>query len=57
MNKIHEGGPEQETGYSLEVFNAVGKTIMVIVVEESKICPVKGNEVLHVRQFDAVSAL
>ena len=31
--EIHEGGPAQETGYSLEVFNAVGETIAVLVVE------------------------
>jgi len=48
----HEGKPGQETGYSLEVFNAVGETIAVLVVEESKINPVKGNEILHVRRFD-----
>ena len=48
----HEGQPGQETGYSLEVFNAVGETIAVLVVEESKINPVKGNEILHVRRFD-----
>jgi len=47
----HEGAPDQETGYSLEVFNAVGETIAVLVVEESKINPVSGNEILHVRRF------
>ena len=35
--EIHEGGPAQEKGYSLEVFNAVGETIAVMVVEESKV--------------------
>jgi hypothetical protein len=55
--EVHEGGPGQETGYSLEVFNAVGETITVIVVEESGICPVKRNEILHVRQLDKISAL
>lgn len=55
--EIHEGGPGQETGYSLEVFNAVGETIVVMVAEESKLSPVKRNEILHVRLFDAVSAL
>jgi hypothetical protein len=49
--EIHEGGPAQQTGYSLEVFNAVGETIAVLVVEESKITPVKRNEILHVRQL------
>ncbi len=55
--EVHEGGPDQETGYSLEVFNAVGETIAVMVVEESKIRPVNRNEILHVRQLDEVSAL
>jgi len=54
--EIHEGGPAQETGYSLEVFNAVGETIAVLVVEESKITPVKRNEILHVRQLNEVAA-
>jgi hypothetical protein len=40
----HEGGLGHETGYSLEVFNAVGETIAVLVVEESKINPVRGEE-------------
>ena len=52
--EVHEGGPAQETGYSLEVFNAVGETIVVLVVEESKITPVKRNEILHVRQLSEV---
>ncbi|MDI6794720.1 MAG: DUF4926 domain-containing protein [bacterium] len=43
----HEG---EETGYSLEVFNAVGETI--IVVEESKLEPLKKSEIFHVRQLD-----
>ena len=55
--EIHEGGPAQETGYSLEVFNAVGETIAVLVVEESKITPVKKNEILHVRQLSEVAAI
>jgi hypothetical protein len=53
----HEGKPGQETGYSLELFNAVGETIAVLVVEESKINPVKGNEILHVRRYDKVAAI
>jgi Domain of unknown function (DUF4926) len=55
--EIHEGEPAQETGYSLEVFNAVGETIAVLVVEESKISPVKRNEILHVRQLGEVAAM
>ena len=53
----HEGKPGQETGYSLEVFSAVGETITVLVVEESKIKSVKGNEILHVRRFNRAAAL
>ena len=53
----HEGKPGQETGYSLEVFNAVGETIAVLVVEESKINLVKENEILHVRRFDKMAAI
>jgi len=53
----HEGKPRQETGYSLEVFNAVGETIAVLVVEGSKINPVKENEILHVRRFNKVAAI
>ena len=55
--EIHEGGPAQETGYSLEVFNAVGETIAVLVVEESKITPGRRNEILHVRQLSEVAAI
>lgn len=55
--EIQEGGPAQETGYSLEGFNAVGETIAVLVVEESKITPVKRNEILHVRQLIEVAAI
>jgi len=53
----HEGGPGQEAGYSLEVFNAVGNTIAVGVVEESKIFPVHENEILQVGQFDNIPAI
>ena len=53
----HEGEKGQETGYSLEVFNAVGETIAVLVVEESKITSVHENEILHVRRFENIAAL
>ena len=53
----HEGKSNQETGYSLEVFNAVGETITMLVLEESKINPVKENEILHVRRFDKVATM
>jgi len=53
----HDGEPGQETGYSLEVFNAIGETIAVLVVEESKIDAIKKNEIFHVRRLDQVAAL
>ena len=52
----HSGRPGQETGYSLEVFNAVGETIAVVTVRESQVEPLNGNEVLHVRQLDEAVA-
>ncbi len=55
--EIHEGGAAQEKGYSLEVFNAVGETIAVMVVGESKISPVTRNEILHVREIGVVAAI
>jgi len=39
------------------IFNAIGETIAVLVVEESKIEPVKKNEILHVRRLDKVAVL
>jgi hypothetical protein len=53
----HDGEPGQETGYSLEVFNAIGETIAVLVVEESKIDAIKKNEIFHVRRLEKVAAL
>ena len=47
---IHEGKNNEELGYSLEVFNAIGETIAVLVVEESKIEPLTKNKVFHVRE-------
>lgn len=41
-----------EDGYSLEIFNAVGETIAVLVVAESQIEPLMNNEVLHVRALN-----
>jgi hypothetical protein len=36
---------------------SVGERIAVLAVEESKISPVKKNEILHVRQLGEVAAL
>ena len=50
----HHPIAEGEDGYSLEVFNAVGETIAVLVVAESQIEPLKSNEVLHIRMLEEV---
>ena len=41
----HHPVAEGEDGYSLEVFNAVGETIAVLVVAESQIKPLMRNTV------------
>ncbi len=38
-----------EDGYSLEVFNALGETVVVTVVPESAIEPLRANQVLSAR--------
>jgi hypothetical protein len=48
----HHPVKEGEDGYSLEVFNALGETIAVLVVAESQIEPLMRNEVLHIRVLD-----
>ncbi|MBE9179393.1 DUF4926 domain-containing protein [Oculatella sp. LEGE 06141] len=48
----HHPVADGEDGYSLEVFNAVGETIAVLVVSESQIEPLMNNEVLHIRVLD-----
>ena len=44
--------PGQEPGYYLEVFNAVGESIAVLMVDESQIKPLTQNEILHARRLD-----
>jgi hypothetical protein len=44
-----------ERGYTLEVFNALGDTIMVVTVPESAISAMKADEVLSVRPFSVTS--
>jgi hypothetical protein len=48
----HHPVTKGEDGYSLEVFNAVGETIAVLVVSESQIEPLTNNEVLQIRVLD-----
>jgi hypothetical protein len=50
--EIHPGTESLETGYSLEVFDALGGTLAVVTVRESEIEPLEHNEVLHVRRLD-----
>jgi len=47
----HPSPDNGELGYSLEVFNAVGETIEVIVAAESDLQPLRENEVLNARVF------
>ncbi len=52
----HPGEQNQEQGYSLEVFNAIGETIAVVTVRESQIEPLASDEILHIRRLDEVMA-
>lgn len=45
----HHPSSKGEDGYSLEVFNALGGTILVTVVPESAIEPLQANQVLSAR--------
>jgi hypothetical protein len=45
----HHPGSNGEDGYSVEVFNAVGATIVVTVVPESAIEALRQDQVLSVR--------
>ncbi len=47
----HHPGGEEEPGYSIEVFNAVGDTILVTTVQESNLEPLTADEILHVRSL------
>ena len=51
--EYHRGRPDQEPGYSLEVFNALGETMSVITVRESQIEPLTATEIFNVRQLVA----
>ena len=45
-----------ENGYALEVFNAVGDTIAVVMVPASAVKPLTPHEVLQVRELIVPSA-
>jgi hypothetical protein len=51
----HHPVSDGEDGYSLEVFNALGETIAVLVVAESQVESLMRNEVLHIRVLDEAS--
>ena len=47
----HHSARDGEPGYSIEVFNAVGDTIVVAVVPESFLQELTPDEILHVRSL------
>lgn len=47
----HHPARDGEPGYSIEVFNAVGDTIVVTVVPESFLEKLTPDEILHVRSL------
>ena len=51
----HHPSPNGETGYSIEVFNALGDTIAVTAVPESALESLRKDEVLSVRQLTAAN--
>lgn len=47
----HAGPTGREQGYSVEIFNAVGETLAVLTLPQSKIEPLTRDEVLHTREL------
>ena len=47
----HHPAAGGEDGYTLEVFNALGETISVVTVSESRIAPLTENEIFNVRRL------
>lgn len=45
-----------EDGYVLEIFSALGESIMVVAVEMSAVAPLQANEVLSVRRMNTDAA-
>ncbi|MBM2814967.1 MAG: hypothetical protein HW421_1729 [Ignavibacteria bacterium] len=44
-----------ETGYCLEMFDALGNTIDVIVVSEQQLQALSEKNILHLREFELVA--
>jgi hypothetical protein len=42
---------KSEPGYSIEVFNAIGETIVVTTVPESSLQELTADEILHIRSL------
>jgi len=51
----HHPSPNGQTGYSIEVFNALGDTIAVTAVPESALESLRKDEVLSVRPLTAAN--
>ncbi len=49
----HHPSSNGESGYSIEVFNAIGETIAVTAVPESALASLRKDEVLSVRALAA----
>jgi hypothetical protein len=54
--EYYAGRADQEPGYELEVFNALGKTIAVATVRESQVEALRSDEVLSVRALESRAA-
>ena len=50
----HHVAPDEEDGYSVEVFNAVGETVAVITLPASAISSLRENEIFSVRRLAVV---
>lgn len=46
-----------EDGYALEVFNAIGETIAVIMVSASSVKPLTENEILQIRLLSSTRSV
>lgn len=54
--EFHAGRPNQQPGYSLEVFTATGETVAVLTLSESQIEPLTADKVLTVRPLHSAAA-
>lgn len=52
----HHVGDDGKEGYSIEVFNAVGDTVLVTAIDEAALAPLHDDEVLSVRRIDSAAA-